>query len=193
MSKIRTGNLTIAVLAVLLLGAAAASAVPALQDELSFTMNALNPGVGQTQMTLVVNRVNTTDERDALEEIFKEGGMQALAQELRDMPEVGFIRAPRISSTGWRLRYAMLFRGEDGKRILRVATDRPISFVEANTRRQRTWDFNVTLIELVLDEDGTGEGTLLAGVEFAYDEENDSFSIKQVGTQPTRLNNVRPS
>jgi len=116
--------------------------------------------------------------------------MQALAQGLRDAPEVGFIRAPSVQSTGWRLRYAMMFRGNDGRRIIRLATDAPVSFVEAMQRRRATWDFNVALIELNVDDDGSGEGALYSGVEFAYDASNDALTIRNLSSQPTRLNDV---
>ena len=58
-------------------------------------------------------------------------------------------------------------------------------------RRNATWDFNVSLIELNVDEEGNGEGTLMAGVEFSYDQTNDTFGLKSLSSQPVRLNNVR--
>lgn len=160
----------------------------------TFNMLAQHVGTGpsgQTPVIIQVTRWNTADERDALEEIFKADGMQALADALRSADDVGFIRAPRIQATGWRLRYAMMYDGGDGKRIIRLATDRPISFGEAMRRRNATWDFNVTLIELVVDEEGDGEGTLMAGVEFAYDQTNDTFGLKSLSSQPTRLVDVK--
>ena len=174
-------------------------ALPVSQDQeapsaITFNMAAQHVGTGpggQTPVIIQVTRWSSADERDALEEIFVADGMQALAQALRDAPEVGFIRAPSIQATGWRLRYAMMYDGGDGKRIIRLATDRPISFQEAMQRRRATWDFNVTLIELVVDEEGNGEGTLMAGVEFAYDQTNDTFGLKSLSSQPVRLNNVR--
>ena len=166
---------------------------PQEAERLVFSMLAQHVGTGpggQTPVTITIERVNTPDERDALEEIFIDRGMQALAQALRDAPRVGFIRAPSVSTTGWQLRYAMIFNDGKGGRIVRIATDRPISFVEATQRRVATWDFNVSLIELVLDEEGNGEGTLMAGVEFAYDQTNDTFGLKSLSSQPVRLNNV---
>lgn len=174
-------------------------ALPVAQDQetvstVTFNMTAQHVGTGpggQTPVIIQVTRWSSPDERDALEEILVADGMQALAQALRDAPAVGFIRAPSIQATGWRLRYAMMYDGGNGKRIIRVATDRPISFAEAMQRRNATWDFNVTLIELVVDEEGNGEGTLMAGVEFSYDEANDTLGLKSLSSQPVRLNNVR--
>ncbi len=186
-------------LGIMLCATLSTPALPVSQDQqavsaVTFNMTAQHVGTGpggQTQVIIQVTRWSSPDERDALEEIFIADGMQSLAQALRDAPEVGFIRAPSIQATGWRLRYAMMYDGGDGKRIIRVATDRPISFAEAMQRRRATWDFNVTLIELVVDEEGNGEGTLMAGVEFAYDQTNDTFGLKSLSSQPVRLNNVR--
>ncbi len=163
-------------------------------ERLVFNMSAQHVGTGpsgQTPVTITIERWNTPDERDALEEVFIDRGMQALADELRSATEVGFIRAPSIASTAWRLRYAMMYSDGNGGRIIRLATDRPISFMEAVDRPRRTWDYNVSLIELVVDEDGNGSGTLMAGVEFSYDQTNDTFGLKSLSSQPVRLNNVR--
>lgn len=167
---------------------------PAQDDSLTFLATAQHVGTGaggQTAVSFTFTRWSTVDERDALEEILIANGMQALADALRTAPEVGFVRAPTLQATGWRLRYANMFRMEDGKRLIRAATDRPISFVEAMERRVMNWDFNVTLIELIVDDDGNGEGTLYAGVEFTYDEETDSLKAKSLSSQPVRLTNVR--
>lgn len=178
-------------------GAAAAPPSEAQdQDRLVFNATAQHVGTGpsgQTPIIITIERWSTTDERDALEETFIANGMQALADALRDAPEVGFIRAPSMRSTSWRLRYAMMFDDGKGGRIIRIATDRPISFAEAVRRPQRSWDFNVTLIELAVDADGNGSGTLIAGAEFAYDQTHDTFSLKTLSSQPVRLNNVRRS
>jgi len=189
----------VALLGVMLLGITALGVVPADgQDQQieSITFNALAQHVGtgpsgQTPVIIQITQLSTPDQRDALEEVFKADGMQALADALRDAPDVGFIRAPRASTTGWRLRYAMAYDDGKGGRIFRLATDRPISFVEAVNRRQRTWDYNVTLIELHLDANGEGSGMLAAGVEFSYDETNDTFGLKSLSSEPTRLVNIR--
>ena len=184
--------LSLLLIVTLMVGIAPAEETP--QERLVFTMLAQHVGTGrtgQTPLTITIERFNTPDERDALEEIFIDRGMQALADELRGATEVGFIRAPSVSTTGWRLRYAMMYSDGKGGRIIRLATDRPISFAEAVQRRAATWDFNVSLIELTVDEDGNGTGTLMAGVEFSYDQTNDTFGLKSLSSQPVRLNNVR--
>lgn len=164
------------------------------QDSLTFNAVAQHAGTGgggQTQVALTFTRWSTEEERDELEQILINDGMQALADKLRTAPEVGFIRAPSLRSTSWRLRYAVMFYNEEGMRVIRAAADRPVSFIEANQRTVRTWDFNVSIIEITIDESGNGEGTLRAGVELVYDEETDSIIARNLSSQPIRLNNVR--
>lgn len=200
MSRLRCSVLTAAVAVAMAIGftavVAAVERPETTQDRLVFNATAQHIGTGpsgQTPIIITIERWSTTDERDALEETFIANGMQALADALRDAPEVGFIRAPSMRSTSWRLRYAMGFDDGNGGRIIRLATDRPISFLEAAQRPQRSWDYNVTLVELAVDAEGNGSGTLIAGAEFAYDQTHDTFSLKSLSSQPVRLNNVRRS
>jgi hypothetical protein len=179
---------------------ALAVAGPAPQEEkVVFSMNAQHIGTGRggmTAMSITVERWSSPDERDALEEILISGGMQALADALRSAPRVGFIRAPRISNTGWQLRYAMMYQGiEPGTRVIRIATDRPISFEEAfNNNRalamRWTWNYNTIIIEMTVDEEGNGSGVLSAGVELRYDEDNDTITVANASSQPIRLSNI---
>lgn len=147
---------------------------------------------GQTTVIIQIERWSTDAERDHLAEVLINEDMQRLADELNKQDDVGFIRGTggrqRLPSV--RLRYAREFR-EDGVRIIRLATDRPISFGEAVRRPNRTWDYQVSLIELRLDENDEGEGVLMAGVEFGVDGENNVLTIKHLSTNPVRLVNVR--
>ncbi|MGD8327806.1 MAG: hypothetical protein PVJ49_00135 [Acidobacteriota bacterium] len=190
--------LGVAVLGVALIGVVGAYGQDSQQQapikRVTFNMTAQHIGTGpsgQTPLFISVDKINTADERDALEEVFRDKGMQALASALADAPDVGFVRAPSVGTTGWRLHYARVFSDGKGGLIFRLATNRPISFGEAVNQPRRTWDYNVTLIELSIDSEGRGEGTLVAGAEFSYDETNDTFGLKSISSQPVRLVNVR--
>ena len=149
---------------------------------------------GQTSIIITISRWSTDEERDHLAEVLVTEDMQDLADELRRQETVGFIRttgrAARVGTGSWQLRYAREFRSGDD-RIIRLATDRPISFVEVLRQPVRTWDFQVSIIELKLDANDEGEGVLMAGVEFGVDGENNVLTIKHVSTNPVRLVNVR--
>ncbi len=183
------------VLTLTLIAAPSGAASEAAQDSLTFSAVAQDVGSGggggQTQVAFTFTRWNTEEERDELEQILINDGMQALADKLRTAPEVGFVRAPTLRTTAWRLRYAIMFRNEEGQRVIRAATDRPVSFVEANQRMVRTGDYNVALIELTIDEEGNGNGWIRSGVEFVYHEETDSIVARNMQNQPIVLNNVR--
>jgi len=120
---------------------------------------------------------------------------QTIADDLRGMDSVGFLRITGRTTRGtgsWQLRYAREYM-EDGIRIVRLATDRPILFVEAVRRPTRTWDSQTTFIELHLDENGEGEGVLMAGVEFTVDAKTNQITLSHMSSSPVRLEQVRPS
>ncbi len=91
-----------------------------------------------------------------------------------------------------RLHYAREFRGE-GKRVIRLATDRPIGFWEA-VQNPRSMDYTFTFIELRLDEKTEeGDGTLGVGVEIKWDKEKDHLVLEHAATKPVRLTHVKKS
>jgi len=53
-------------------------------------------------------------------------------------------------------------------------------------------DFDVTLINLDLDESSTGEGMVSVGTEVVWDETENRFEITNYSPQPVRLGDVRP-
>ena len=71
-----------------------------------------------------------------------------------------------------------------------LATDRRIGFAE-NFRSARTLDYNVSLIVLNLDEEGQGDGQLMLGAQFEWDEANEQVVITHFASEPIRLTRVR--
>ena len=84
-----------------------------------------------------------------------EKGQDAL-RELLEETTVGRI-AP-AATTGTDLSIARLHATEDGK-IIRLVTARPVSFFEAY-RGGRSMDYPFTIMELRLDKDWKGEGSM---------------------------------
>ena len=119
----------------------------------------------------------------------KDEGHEELADALRKHDETGFIRFPTIRTRfpSTRLYFAHQFQQGD-TRIIRLATDRPIGFLEA-ARHDRSMDYDLTLIELRLPASGDdkGEGVLAVGVEIVYDEEKQTIFIENYSTTPVRL------
>ncbi len=55
----------------------------------------------------------------------------------------------------------------------------------------RTWNFQVSLIELALDENDRGVGAAAVGVEFGVADEHDTLTVKHITSQLIRVTNVR--
>lgn len=136
---------------------------------------------------IIVNRWSTPQERDQLVSAFREGGNDALLRALQKIKEpAGYIRsAGRI---GYPLRFAWQTPSGDGRRII-IATDRPVSFLEASTR-PRTMDYPFMLIELRVDAQGRGQGKLLPLAKIQADEDH-VVEIENYASEPVRLTEVR--
>ena len=166
---------------------------PAAQERETFNALAqsLAAGVsGQTNVIIQISRWTTDEQADHLMSVLAEQNTEKLADELRRQPETGRIRIPGQVGTAWPLRYADQYT-EDGKRYITLAADRPIDFWEAVQRQRRTWNYQITLIELVVDDRGEGEGTMQVGVELRVDPETGTITVKDMTTQPIRLSRVR--
>ena len=116
-------------------------------------------------LQLTVERWSTPEERKAYLEALVEGknekNLEAKQRALLNMMEDargdkrnGFARFPR--TLGWDITYAWQFM-QGSTRVVRLATNRPIAFVEARNN-YRTMDYPFGFIELKLNEKGEGEG-----------------------------------
>jgi hypothetical protein len=156
-----------------------------------FTANAvsLSPeyGTGQQTVEMTVNRWSPNAERTRLVAVLQEKGPGELLKQLQKMKPVGRIRTP--DSIGYDLRYAQQTPSEDGGRTIVIATDRPIGFWEA-TQRPRSIDYPFTLIQMKLDRDGNGSGTLSYATRIVA-RGNNVIELEDFATQPIMLNNIK--
>ena len=72
---------------------------------------------------------------------------------------------------------------------MRSGENREIGFAES-WRSSRTLDYNVSLIVLNLDENGRGDGQLMLGAEFVWDQEKNQVVITNFSSEPIRLTRV---
>jgi len=170
-----------------------AAPLPAEEElPLNFTAVATNMGAvgprGRIRLDIRINRWSGDDERAALMAAMKESGTRSLAEALRDQERVGRLR--EVQGLGWDLQYSRAIPMEGGGQQIILATDRPMAFVEM-ARSTRTRDYNVTLIQMTLDAEGNGEGQLMAGAEFSWNEEDNQLVIEQFSSEPVRLTSVR--
>lgn len=170
---------------------------PAEAQELPMRFNAVavnmsNVGARtQQRLEININRLSTDEERAKLMEALKaqtRRGDRQLADTLFGKETVGTIR--EVQSLSYDLRYARVNPMEGGGYQVIAATDRPIGFAES-WRSSRTLDYNVSLIILEIGENGRGEGQLLAGAEFRWNEKSNTVEITNFASEPIRLTNVR--
>ena len=154
----------------------------------TYRANAIALGKGlASQLQITITRWTTDDERKLLLKTLAEQGQEAMLKILEKQKETGFMRLP--NTRGYRLYYAYQFQ-EGGKRQIVVATDRPVSMVEA-WRNGRSTDYAITLIQIQLDENNKGEGWMGFAVKLKVDSQEKTLEIENYGTDPVQLKSVR--
>jgi len=156
-----------------------------------FTANAvsLSPeyGTGQQLVEITINRWSPNSERERLVGALQQKGPNELLKQLQKNKPVGRIRTP--DSIGYDLRYAAQMPAEDGGRTIVIATDRPIGFWEA-TEHPRSIDYPFTVIQMKLDAEGNGTGTMSYATRIVA-HENNVIELENFATQPIMLNNIK--
>ena len=142
----------------------------------------------QTPIVITIDRWSTDSVRDKLVNLLMTKGPEKLLDALQDAPKVGTIRT--TTSLAWDLHFARETPGEDGGTRIILGTDRPIAFSE-QWNSSRTLDYPFTVIELHVDKDGTGDGTLSFATKVIPDRENNSVVLENWGTQRIRLTQVK--
>lgn len=163
----------------------------------TFTARALSMGTmatgAATTVQITISRWTTDEERRELIATIVEKDSDALVDALNDQKETGFVRivgrgAGRTRFPSVRLRYAREFRIE-GKRVIRLGTDRPIGFAEAR-QNPRSMDYNISIVELRLDENDEGDGTMAVGVKMKFDKDTNQLVLENRSSEPIRLTRV---
>ena len=187
MSRVRLSLLSGSVLMALLGSIAAAqSNAPAER----FTANSVSTspqyGTGLRVVQITVDRWSPNTERERLVTSLTSKGPDELLKQLQKQRPVGTIRTP--DSLGYDLRYAQQTPLPDGGRSIVIATDRPIGFWEA-TNRPRSFDYPFTVIQMNINGDGTGSGTMSYATKIrAHD---NMIELEDFATTPIMLNNIK--
>jgi len=145
-----------------------------------------NLASGAGTVLLRVDRWSTDAERMRLINMLKSKGPDKLLDELKGMRSVGSIRTP--DSLAYDLRYAHETKGEDGGRQIVLATDRPIGFWEA-AHQPRTIQYPFTVIQMQIDRDGRGKGTLSYATKITV--RGDVVELENYATQPVMLTEIQ--
>jgi len=144
-------------------------------------------GIGGRTLNLNINIDQYTTDQQIQEylTLLKEEGQDGLRKKLEKV-KVGRI-AP-VATTGTDLSVARVFETQEGK-IIRLVTPRPVSFLEA-WRSGRSRDYPFTIMEIRLDREGKGEGSIMGGAQLKFNEEG-QLDIESYGNQYAKLVNVR--
>lgn len=144
-------------------------------------------GMSTFDFTLQIDSYSTDEEVVNLAGILANQGPDALRKELWNMEAKGWVKIG--NSLGYPV---AVFRSnpQEKGRIVRAFSDRPIQMVEA-MRGMRSRNYSFGLIELQLDENGRGEGTLLPAAEARFNA-GGTIEIVSLGTQTFRILNVKP-
>lgn len=165
-----------------------------LQGNLMLTQSGTG-GRRSSMLQIRIREWTTEEERHQIlteiQESSAQGGRnhnRAVARALRGGSRVGTLNAP--GGTGWSLRYSRYSKTPDGKYRIILATDRPVAFAEA-WNSSMAGEFDVTVIQITLDAEGNGEGTLSLGTEVRWNNETEKLEVTNLSTQPIQLGDVR--
>ena len=147
-------------------------------------------GMAATSSTFIsINIENfTTDEkRNELLVILQEGGPDALRRALEKLDMGQLSTSGRI---GVPIAVARAYQVEGGT-LYNIVTARNISFFE-QWRGGRSRDYPFSVAQIIIDDNGKGEGGIILAADIRFDEEAGRIVVESFGFQDTiRLTNVR--
>jgi hypothetical protein len=139
------------------------------------------------RITIHIEQFSSEEEVHHYLDILKKDGEDALYSEVFKAKAKGWISIDE--SLGYEVAVIRNLKTENGQ-IIRVITDRPIQFAEV-MRSLRTRDYPFGIIELVLKDDGTGEGTMNAAARARFTDDG-KVEVESYGTTPFKIVNLRP-
>jgi hypothetical protein len=142
--------------------------------------------VGATPITIRISRWTGNEEDEKLMSVLRDKGNEAFVRELQEAKAVGSIGTPQ--ELPYDLRYARQTPTEKGGRRIILMTDRPMAFAERMSASVSR-DYPLTWIELRLDANGRGEGSLSVATRLRL--LDNVLGIEDLANQPARLNEVK--
>lgn len=120
-------------------------------------------------VTIIINEYSTAEDQKALIDAFGARGSEGLYNAVSKMSSKGRIAIP--GTVGYDINYVKVFQTPGGRKI-RIVTDRPITFGEA-WADSRSRDYNLSALELNVNNEGKGNGTLLPACQFTINKERE--------------------
>jgi hypothetical protein len=166
----------------------ATKATPAAAPE-KFKGRAISTGTGRTQagfITLRIDHVTTDEEAQRYAALLTSSGQDAVVKLWQDEKEiVGMYKFAQAISND--VRVIRVWPLENGGRRIFMLSDRPLAAFEV-ARNLRSEDYPISIVELVLDAEGKGEGKIYPAVEMEV--KNGELSIKSWGHDPVDLKKI---
>ena len=152
-----------------------------------YTGSAININNGRTDnIDITVNRWSNDKQRDTLMEVMRTKGPDKLLDVLQEMPAMGHFGVP--GNLSWDIHFARKVPLPDGGERVVLVTDRRIGFWEA-AHQPRSIDYPFTVIQMKLDREGNGSGTMSYATRIVARKDN-VIELEDFATQPIMLNNI---
>ena len=147
-------------------------------------------GMAATSSTFIsihIENFTTDEKRNELLVILQEGGPDALRRALEKLDMGQLSTSGRI---GVPIAVARAYQVEGGT-LYNIVTARNISFFE-QWRGGRSRDYPFSVAQIIIDDNGKGEGGIILAADIRFDEEAGRIVVESFGFQDTiRLMNVR--
>ncbi|HJR60968.1 MAG TPA: hypothetical protein VJ813_16275 [Vicinamibacterales bacterium] len=189
MSAVRQLAVGLLMVATVLPAPAAAQKEPRkVAEEFSAILtNISNVGAaGLTPVTIRITRWTPDDENDRLLKTLRDDGQDAFLRALLDVKSVGSIATP--TSLRYDFFYAREMPADGAGRRIMLISDRPMRISERLGGGPGR-DYPFTVIELRLDNEGNGDGTLAQMVQLRL--VGNFLGIENLANSPMKLNQVK--
>jgi len=139
-------------------------------------------------INIIIEEYSPAEDKQILIDAYNSKGMKGLSNALSKMTTKG--RLSITGTVGYDISYIRSFPTEDGGRLIRIITERPIRFGEA-WGDSRSMDYNLSAIELTVSNTKgvDSSGILLPACQFKLDQEN-QVTIKNY-RNPWKLVNIQ--
>jgi hypothetical protein len=142
-------------------------------------------GMGD-KVDIAISGFTTKEQRQALFETLATEGSDALVKAIQESEDLGWVRTPRGRHT---LRYVYKFK-QEGKTLIIAATDRPLGYGEV-MRSDRSVDYNISMMQLAVDEKGKWVGGVAPAMEIFWNEKEDRMDTKMLSQGLIAVQGIR--
>ena len=141
---------------------------------------------GLVPLDIRIDRWTTDEEHNRLFSALRDKGQDEFLKQLVKADKVGWIATP--TSLRYDFFYAREISGGKGGRRIMMITDRPMAIAE-RLEASLSREYPFTVLEMQLDQDGRGSGTLAQLVQLRL--LGDIMGIENLATAPIQLNQIR--